>query len=506
MQLVQKILNFNTLIKIQFISQVVIFLVAICLTPTLADYLTERCSRAIRVLVETIIFIFLILGFNIWIFGISIFGIWIFPTILLILILEIGSNIVEHIKIVTLNNLANEITFEQVKNQAEALENMFLIGLSIYIPVPLSLIIGTMKVWFFNQTPKENILFSAKLFLLLFSLFILFFLCMAFVRMSDTLFHDSDVSSPKLNKEKKDFIGMIVKLVRVIVPPKFKRNSEEEAIELACTVSDLRKIYLYDAIHNSTLLIASTTVLFWLLGIKFNQIWVIGSLISTISFFNLLPYAIGQTALHNKILEQYQGIKRIKLLEKLRKYSPRFPFFNLNSASSNSSINLGSFLFNRDWNNTLKEIINIMEKNEHKRNSKLLETIDTMAEQPKYDQRGANIGSFVDTAQSGSRHEGQANQYNYIPEQRQTLAEAAAEIQQLLEQLEKSYPTKTLSQKGIVAEKTIERIEANKDWKQKVINSVRAMGIEAFMELIDSPVANVLRAGIESLLEENNES
>jgi len=60
---------------------------------------------------------------------------------------------------------------------------------------------------------------------------------------------------------------------------------------------------------------------------------------------------------------------------------------------------------------------------------------NTMSEsyQSKYDQRNSN-NQFVDTAQTGSTPT--FNQSNYAPEQRQNLAEAAADIQELLTQLQ----------------------------------------------------------------------
>ena len=63
--------------------------------------------------------------------------------------------------------------------------------------------------------------------------------------------------------------------------------------------------------------------------------------------------------------------------------------------------------------------------------------------QSKYDQRNAN-NQFVDTAQSGSNVT--FNQTNYTPEQKQSLAEAAAEIQNLLKQLDETNPTATESE------------------------------------------------------------
>jgi uncharacterized protein YjbI with pentapeptide repeats len=50
------------------------------------------------------------------------------------------------------------------------------------------------------------------------------------------------------------------------------------------------------------------------------------------------------------------------------------------------------------------------------------------------DLREANVANFANKLQDNARQ--QANQHNYAPEQKQTLAEAAAEIQQLLTQLQ----------------------------------------------------------------------
>ena len=98
----------------------------------------------------------------------------------------------------------------------------------------------------------------------------------------------------------------------------------------------------------------------------------------------------------------------------------------------------------------------------------------------------------------------EGNYYNNSQE-KQSLAEAASEIQELLKQLEESYPTQTLTQKAVVAEEALKKIEADANWKQRVISGVKAMGIEAFMELIDNPVANILRAGIEGFIEAEGE-
>ena len=83
----------------------------------------------------------------------------------------------------------------------------------------------------------------------------------------------------------------------------------------------------------------------------------------------------------------------------------------------------------------------------------------------------------------------------------QDLTQAAAEIQQLLEQLAKDNPTETTAEKMMVGAKVVEEIEKDPTLKQRIINALKAMTVEAFMEAIDHPLANVVRAGIEGYRE-----
>lgn len=91
---------------------------------------------------------------------------------------------------------------------------------------------------------------------------------------------------------------------------------------------------------------------------------------------------------------------------------------------------------------------------------------------------------------------------NVTDENKKNLAEAAAEIQQLLDQLSQSYPTKTISQQGIVAAKAMEEIEKNYDTKYKIIKALKAGGTAAFVELTNNPVVKILTPMLTSLLEE----
>ncbi|NMG11338.1 hypothetical protein DP117_32525 [Brasilonema sp. UFV-L1] len=75
----------------------------------------------------------------------------------------------------------------------------------------------------------------------------------------------------------------------------------------------------------------------------------------------------------------------------------------------------------------------------------------------------------------------------YAAGQTQSLAEAAAEIQLLLKQLEQTYPTTTTSQQMVVAAEAIKHIESNPSLKKRAINAAKSGGLAAFEKAIDNP-------------------
>ncbi|WP_424097750.1 hypothetical protein [Moorena producens] len=81
--------------------------------------------------------------------------------------------------------------------------------------------------------------------------------------------------------------------------------------------------------------------------------------------------------------------------------------------------------------------------------------------------------------------------------QKQNLAEAAAEIQQLLDQLSQTNPTTTTLEKLTVVSEVVGEIEGNPTLKARVIDALKAGGVEAFKVLIDHPLVNILIATIE---------
>ncbi|MEG5017280.1 MULTISPECIES: hypothetical protein [unclassified Microcoleus] len=119
--------------------------------------------------------------------------------------------------------------------------------------------------------------------------------------------------------------------------------------------------------------------------------------------------------------------------------------------------------------------------------------------EPKIDQSQASIGVGFSTNVNAQQIGGTI--HNNSPEQRQNLAEAAAEIKKLLEQLAQDYPTETLTQKAAVAEEALQIIESNPTFKQRLLSAMKGMAVETLIQLIDHPVANIMREGIERFRE-----
>ncbi len=81
--------------------------------------------------------------------------------------------------------------------------------------------------------------------------------------------------------------------------------------------------------------------------------------------------------------------------------------------------------------------------------------------------------------------------------EQQNLAQAAAEIQRLLEQLENSYSTETTAGKMQLATEAITQIENNSTQKAKVIRSLKAGSVSSFEQFLNHPAASFVIATLE---------
>jgi len=123
-----------------------------------------------------------------------------------------------------------------------------------------------------------------------------------------------------------------------------------------------------------------------------------------------------------------------------------------------------------------------------------------VAETPKYSIQNSpvygfapeTVGSNLVSGETIHDNEIVGTQHNYTPEQRQTLAEAAAEIQKLLKQLEQTNPTATeIEQKDFLTNAILQ------PKRQRFVNALQEGGKELFKELMDNIYVNVAIATIE---------
>lgn len=85
----------------------------------------------------------------------------------------------------------------------------------------------------------------------------------------------------------------------------------------------------------------------------------------------------------------------------------------------------------------------------------------------------------------------------YATSKQQDLAEAAGEIQKLLEQLDKSYPTDTTLGKMQVATETIKAIENNPMRTERITSALKAGGVQALAQLLNHPAASFVIGALE---------
>ncbi len=81
--------------------------------------------------------------------------------------------------------------------------------------------------------------------------------------------------------------------------------------------------------------------------------------------------------------------------------------------------------------------------------------------------------------------------------QKQNLVEAAAEIQQLLNQLSQTYPTSTTAEQMVVATEAIKRIESDPTLMKRILSALQAGSISALEQLLNHPAASFVIAALE---------
>jgi len=117
--------------------------------------------------------------------------------------------------------------------------------------------------------------------------------------------------------------------------------------------------------------------------------------------------------------------------------------------------------------------------------------------QPKSNMTG-NRNIHISSGNYNERIEGDYIEGNYYAgSKQQNFTEAATEIQKLLEQLDKSYPTDTTLGKMQVAAETIKAIENNPMIAERVTSALKIGGVQALAQLLNHPAASFVIGALE---------
>jgi internalin A len=137
----------------------------------------------------------------------------------------------------------------------------------------------------------------------------------------------------------------------------------------------------------------------------------------------------------------------------------------------------------------------IIENHNHIHNANQQEQI--MTDESKYsnDLKGANIANFANEVKDNARQ--QANQHNYAA-QPQSLADAAKDIKDLLDQISATDQTNNPT---LIAVKAIEAIEKNPTLKDRIINAGKEAGFAAIDAAVDHPAVKIVTAAIKGAME-----
>jgi hypothetical protein len=298
------------------------------LVPTAAYHLTRRWSIVVRILLETTSFIALLAGFGFWLFGLSVIHTWIIYAILLVLLLEIGGHLIDQYKRDSLSRVRRSTLADALTVALENFNKMFQSESSLYLSVPLGFALGMIVslVW---DLPQQSTIFLFLFFTLsLAPIVLMYFLIVGFLRMTNSMFRVGNVDIAQVEQTTKHGFGRLFGQALELVVPTQKPAAEEtrkRELDIACEVSNLRKLYLYDATHNVLLLVTLTIFVLNFLGIIVGWALLVLSLLGATFLFSQLPYIIGQSLLHRQVLMRYTGVEHAEAAEKLGKYAPRCP-------------------------------------------------------------------------------------------------------------------------------------------------------------------------------------
>ncbi len=327
--------------KIKFISKMVLFTLVLASIPTIVTFISDlvfsyETGKFIEAILQSVFTIATISLFSIWLFGVSVFGIWVGVLFAIFLSANIGGYLLRLYQDKIINRLSKSRQFEYSSWEIEKLKKSSRYQVLFYISTPFGLMSAIVYGWIRNLTEMETLITAVQIILVASSIILAITLFVSAIIMSKSLilinpegmyYAETEIETESTYS----FFGRF--LATLGLRPKSLVNVTKDNTELynmAYLVADLRKIYFFDGVHSTILLLWFWVAFFSLSNSQLvlnNLLWIALSALLVLFIFCYLPYAIGQYNLHESILEIIgkEGIKRLEAKAELTKSSPLIP-------------------------------------------------------------------------------------------------------------------------------------------------------------------------------------
>jgi len=286
--------------RLFFALRVVSLMIIIGSAPLLSDQILPH-SRVFRVVFETAL-ITLSATLFAWIeLGLAWAGRPALFTAMAVLALEIGGNLLDWYKKELLKRLAQwPDVLASLHSDASSMHRVFRRQQTTFLAIPLGFIGGLDVGLIANYSNRMTIRLCVMGILCFASLFLAYFLFQSIFKMCRDLFIPvSGVGVAEQNRN----------------------------LDLAEGITSLRKLYLFDSLHNIVLLGVFAAILPGFFGHSTTPIHLLLLLLTVTVVFCQIPFAFGQWSLRRRILFPFRGSEGLEFGKKLNEVAPLVPPF-----------------------------------------------------------------------------------------------------------------------------------------------------------------------------------
>jgi len=287
-------------VQSRFASNALLLAGLLACVPIFSRKIADSRGRPLLVFVESFMFIAVIAFWALWVGGLGVFGYWLAVLAAFILVLEIGSNLLQTFKEDAVERF-EKCPWEVSREIAVDIDNMSHLGRWAYVSVPLGLILGTVIALFRRHPDASGFRYCYGMAIVLASIYLACTIVHIFIQMCRPMFSRS--------------------------APPTDAGQDIRDFEAAMVITALRGVYLYEALHDVVLFGLLIVIGLSLLGVSLLHNWFTAVLVAAAAVYvlNQLPYTIGQMSMHRAVVRGYSETQRVELLKKLGESAPVGP-------------------------------------------------------------------------------------------------------------------------------------------------------------------------------------